>query len=32
VDEGAIKRELIGVPGGEVALILAEAKAWRSAR
>ncbi|MDK4807050.1 MAG: nucleoside triphosphate pyrophosphatase [Novosphingobium aromaticivorans] len=27
VDEGAIKRELIGIPGGEVALILAEAKA-----
>ena len=27
VDEAEIKRELIGVPGGEVALILAEAKA-----
>lgn len=27
VDEGAIKRELIGVPGGDVATILAEAKA-----
>ncbi|GMM61410.1 Maf family protein [Novosphingobium pituita] len=27
VDEGAIKRELIGIPGGEVVLILAEAKA-----
>lgn len=27
VDEGAIKRELIGVPGGDVAVILAEAKA-----
>lgn len=27
VDESEIKRELIGVPGGEVALILAEAKA-----
>ncbi|MFX8601292.1 Maf family protein, partial [Acinetobacter baumannii] len=27
VDEGAIKRELIGVPGCEVATILAEAKA-----
>jgi len=27
VDEGAIKRELIGVPGSEIALILAEAKA-----
>jgi septum formation protein len=27
VDEGEIKRELIGVPGSEVALILAEAKA-----
>ena len=26
-DEGAIKRELIGVPGGDVATILAEAKA-----
>lgn len=27
VDEGAIKRELIGVPGADVAMILAEAKA-----
>jgi septum formation protein len=27
VDEAEIRRELIGVPGGEVALILAEAKA-----
>ena len=27
VDEGAIKRELIGVPPGDIAMILAEAKA-----